>query len=109
MSNDAIRSGAGAVGRYNREVMTRCSIVYALRRQLSLTHLRTLMCIDDPTKRDSCTEIAESEHDLESAILTELQRFIIEIGSDFGFMARQKRMTIDGRDYYLANDDVREA
>lgn len=42
-----------------------------------------------------------SEHDLESAILIELQRFIIEMGSDFAFMARQKRITIDADDYYL--------
>jgi len=42
-----------------------------------------------------------SEHDLESAILAELQRFIIELGTDFAFVARQKRITIDGRDYYI--------
>lgn len=42
-----------------------------------------------------------SEKDLESAILAELQRFIVEIGSDFAFMARQKRITIDHRDYYI--------
>jgi predicted nuclease of restriction endonuclease-like (RecB) superfamily len=42
-----------------------------------------------------------SEQDLESAILVELQRFIIELGSDFAFLARQKRITIDQRDYYI--------
>lgn len=42
-----------------------------------------------------------SEKDLESAILAELQRFIIELGSDFAFLARQKRITIDQRDYYI--------
>lgn len=42
-----------------------------------------------------------SEKDLESAITAELQRFLIEFGSDFAFMARQKRMPIDHRDYYL--------
>lgn len=42
-----------------------------------------------------------SEKDLETAILVELQKFIIEIGSDFAFMARQKRITIDNDDYYL--------
>ncbi len=42
-----------------------------------------------------------SEKDLESAILVELQKFIIELGSDFAFMARQKRITIDNDDYYL--------
>jgi predicted nuclease of restriction endonuclease-like (RecB) superfamily len=42
-----------------------------------------------------------SEHDLEAAILRELTRFLLEIGTDFSFMARQKRMTIGGRDFYL--------
>lgn len=42
-----------------------------------------------------------SEKDLESAILDELQRFIIEIGQDFAFLARQKRIVIDNRDYYI--------
>jgi len=42
-----------------------------------------------------------SERNLEDAILVELQRFIIELGSDFAFLARQKRITIDNRDYYI--------
>jgi precorrin-3B methylase len=42
-----------------------------------------------------------SEKDLETSIIAELQRFIIELGSDFAFMARQKRITIDSRDYYI--------
>lgn len=42
-----------------------------------------------------------SEKDLESAILIELQRFITELGTDFAFLARQKRITVDNRDYYI--------
>ena len=42
-----------------------------------------------------------SEKDLESAIVSELARFIIEFGTDFAFLARQKRITIDNRDYYI--------
>ena len=42
-----------------------------------------------------------SEKDLETAILAELQRFITELGNDFAFMARQKRITIDTRDYKI--------
>lgn len=42
-----------------------------------------------------------SEKDLESAIIAELQRFIIELGNDFAFLARQKRITIDNGDYYI--------
>jgi len=42
-----------------------------------------------------------SENDLESAIIAELQRFISELGNDFAFLARQKRIIIDNRDYYI--------
>lgn len=42
-----------------------------------------------------------SEKDLESAIITELQRFITELGNDFAFLARQKRITVDNEDYYI--------
>lgn len=42
-----------------------------------------------------------SEKDLESAIIAELQRFIVELGNDFAFLARQKRIIIDNRDYYI--------
>ena len=44
---------------------------------------------------------AYSERDLESAILRELEGFILELGSGFAFVARQRRMVIDGRDFYL--------
>ena len=33
--------------------------------------------------------------------LKDLQNFILEFGSDFAFMARQKRITIDQDDYYI--------
>ena len=42
-----------------------------------------------------------SEKDLENAILSQLQQFIIELGSDFAFLARQKRIIIDGIDYKI--------
>lgn len=42
-----------------------------------------------------------SEKDLQASIIVELQKFITEMGSDFAFMARQKRITIDNRDYYI--------
>ena len=37
-----------------------------------------------------------SEHDLESAILAEMQRFLCELGSHFAFIASQKQLVIDG-------------
>lgn len=141
-------------------------IVYALRIQLSWTHLRSLVYIEDPLKREFYIEMCKlekwssrqfqeriksmlyertaiskkpgqtllndlaalkaeqtlspdfvfrdpyfldflglsdtySEKDFETSIIVELQRFITEMGSDFAFMARQKRITIDNRDYYI--------
>ncbi len=141
-------------------------IVSALRRQLSWTHLKTLIYFEDDLKRSFYIEMCKiekwstrtlqervnsmlyertaiskkpeetianelrqlggggkitpdmvfrdpyvleflalndsfSEKDLETAIVAELQRFIVELGSDFAFLARQKRLTIDNRDYYL--------
>jgi predicted nuclease of restriction endonuclease-like (RecB) superfamily len=44
---------------------------------------------------------AYSEKDLETAILRDLENFLLELGSDFTFVARQKRITVDNEDYYL--------
>lgn len=41
------------------------------------------------------------EKDLERAILNALEKFILEIGKDFYFVARQKRITVDNEDYYI--------
>ena len=141
-------------------------IVYALSRQLSWTHFRSIIYMEDPLKREFYIEMCKlekwssrqlqdriqsmlyertaiskkpeltiqndlellkseqklhpdlvfrdpyfldflglsdmySEKDLETSIIAELQRFIIELGSDFAFMARQKRISIDNRDYYI--------
>jgi len=142
------------------------NIVYALRRQLSWTHFRTLIYIDDPLKREFYAELCRRENwstrtlsvkiqnmlyertaisrkpenlirkelkalreedrmspdltfrdpyvlnflglkdtyaekDFEAAVLRELESFILELGTDFSFIARQKRITIDGEDYYM--------
>ena len=42
-----------------------------------------------------------SERDLENAIISELEKFILEMGNDFAFLSRQKRITIEGEDYYI--------
>ena len=42
-----------------------------------------------------------SEKDLETAILREIESFILELGAGFSFVARQKRITVDNEDYYL--------
>jgi predicted nuclease of restriction endonuclease-like (RecB) superfamily len=44
---------------------------------------------------------AFDEKDLEAAILRELERFILELGAGFSFVARQKRILVDAADYYL--------
>lgn len=148
------------------EVFPEEQIVYALSRQLSWTHFRSLIYLEDPLQRDFYAEMCRverwstrtlrdkiqgmlfertgisrkpealarqemaalrdgdrmsadlvfrdpylldflgladtySEKDLEAAILRELEQFLLELGTDFSFVARQKRITVDGEDYYL--------
>lgn len=140
--------------------------VAALGRQLTWTHLRELIAIDDPLKRQFYTEMCRierwstrtlrakvggmlfertaiakrpdavitrdldamrdedrltpdlifhdpylldflglpsdhSEAELEAAILRDLETFLLELGTGFTFVARQKRMQIGSDDYYL--------
>ncbi len=44
---------------------------------------------------------AYSEKELESAILREIERFLLELGAGFSFVERQKRIVLDGDDYYV--------
>jgi len=44
---------------------------------------------------------AYTEKDFETAILRDLEHFLLELGSDFSFVARQKRNVVDNEDYYL--------
>jgi predicted nuclease of restriction endonuclease-like (RecB) superfamily len=41
------------------------------------------------------------ENELENSLLKELELFILELGKGFAFVERQKRMIIDGEDFYL--------
>jgi predicted nuclease of restriction endonuclease-like (RecB) superfamily len=148
------------------EVFPDPAIVSALRRQLSWTHFKRLIYLDDPLKRDFYAEMcrleawstrvlgekidgmlyertavarqpeavvrreidalraedrltpelvfqdpylldflgltgAYDERDLEAALIREVERFLLELGSGFAFIARQKRITVDGDDYYI--------
>lgn len=148
------------------DIFQELEIVHALSAQLSWTHLRELIAIDDPLKRTFYVEMCRierwstrtlkskingmlyertgisrkpaelaskeldrlrnedqltpdlvfrdpylldflglpetfSEHDLEAAILHDLERFLLELGTDFSFLARQKRMSIGPDDFYL--------
>ena len=160
-------------GFYKLQHCVRCAytfsedeIMYAVRTQLTWTHLRSLMSIDDELKRSFYMEVCRLEHwdtrtlnekidsqlyeltalskkpeevikqelvkiketntltpnivfrsdyfldmlgltdvysekDLEDAILIQIQSFIKELGTDFAFLDRQKRITIDSTDYYI--------
>jgi predicted nuclease of restriction endonuclease-like (RecB) superfamily len=148
------------------EVFVDLEIVHALSAQLSWTHLRRIIYLDEPLKRDFYAEMCRmerwntrtlnqkvqsmlfertalskkpaklmamelkklreedklspdlvfrdpylldflqlkdtyAEKDVEAAILREMEAFILELGVGFCFVERQKRMQIDGRDYYL--------
>ena len=41
------------------------------------------------------------EKDLEDAILRDIEQFLLELGSGFSFIARQKRIQIDEDDFYI--------
>ncbi len=148
------------------EVFPDTRIVHAVSAQLNWTHLRRIIYLDDPLKRDFYAEMCRlerwntrtlnqkvqsmlfertalskkpaklmamelkklreedkltpdlifrdpylldflrlkdtyAEKDVEAAILREMEAFILELGVGFCFVERQKRMQIDGRDYYL--------
>jgi predicted nuclease of restriction endonuclease-like (RecB) superfamily len=141
-------------------------IVYAVRIQLTWTHLRSIMFIEDEVARSFYMEMCRIEHwdtrtleekidsqlyertaisrkpeavikqelesikgsnqllpdlvfrssyfldmlglsdvfterDLETAIISQIQQFIKELGTDFAFLDRQKRITVDAVDYYI--------
>ena len=46
-------------------------------------------------------ESAYYEKDLETVIITHLQEFILELGNGFSFVARQKRIHIEGDEYFI--------
>lgn len=41
------------------------------------------------------------ESDLEDALISRLQQFLLEMGKGFAFMGRQQRITMDGEHYYV--------
>jgi len=42
-----------------------------------------------------------SERDVETAILADMERFLLELGAGFTFVARQKRISVGADDFYL--------
>ncbi len=51
-------------------------------------------------------EASYYKKDLESAILTHLQEFLLELGNGFSFVARQKRLHIEGDEFFVGNHCV---
>jgi predicted nuclease of restriction endonuclease-like (RecB) superfamily len=47
-------------------------------------------------------EAAYYERDLETALITHLQEFLLELGNGFSFVARQQRLHLDG-DYFFGD------
>jgi predicted nuclease of restriction endonuclease-like (RecB) superfamily len=41
------------------------------------------------------------ESDLEQALISKLQRFLLELGKGFAFMGRQQRITLDGEHFFV--------
>jgi predicted nuclease of restriction endonuclease-like (RecB) superfamily len=46
-------------------------------------------------------ETAYYEHDLEISLINHLQDFLLELGNGFSFVARQKRIHLDGDEFYV--------
>lgn len=42
-----------------------------------------------------------SEKDLEAALVRNIEKFLLELGADFCFVGRQRRLSIGGEDYYV--------
>ena len=82
---------------------------YALRSQLSWTHYRLLMRVEDIAARNSYLEECIKsnwtpnlyEKDIEQGLIDHLQKFLLELGRGFSFVARQKRITFDGEHYFI--------
>ena len=77
-----------------------------IKNDLMLLQDRDIMTVD-MFYRDPCIldflglQDTYSEKDLENAILAEMEKFILEMGNDFAFMGRQKKITIDGKEYRI--------
>lgn len=63
-----------------------------------------MQIIKDPTVLEFLglkPQAAYYEKDIEAAILTHLQDFLLELGNGFSFVARQKRILIDGDEFRI--------
>jgi predicted nuclease of restriction endonuclease-like (RecB) superfamily len=101
-ANDAITRNLGI-----RELRNQISRKAYERREIANTQLKEASKVPFNVFKDpyllNTLSLKENflEADLEKAILTELEVFILEFGHGFTFIERQKRMTMDGDDYTL--------
>ena len=68
------------------------------------TPINPLEIIKDPYVLDFTGIKPDSsfyESDLEQALITHLNEFLLELGNGFAFVARQKRFDMDGRNFYV--------
>jgi predicted nuclease of restriction endonuclease-like (RecB) superfamily len=77
-----------------------------IRRELAALHekgeLTPSLVFQDPYMLDFLElKDTHSEKDLESALLREIERFLLELGAGFAFVERQKRIVVDGDDCYI--------
>jgi predicted nuclease of restriction endonuclease-like (RecB) superfamily len=101
-ANEVIGQGLGV--RYLRKIIATKTFE---RTQLANTQISKKSKIPMNTFKDPYMldffdlQNAYLEKDVEDAILRDLENFILELGKGFTFVERQKRMIIDGEDFYL--------
>ena len=49
----------------------------------------------------SCADERLRESDLEHALISKLQQFLLELGKGFAFMGRQQRISLDGEHFFI--------
>lgn len=90
---------------YERTALSRApeeTVKADLKRLRSAGQLSPALLLKDPYLLDFLgLQDRYLEKDLEDAILRELERFLLEMGAGFSFVARQKRIQLDGDDFYI--------
>jgi predicted nuclease of restriction endonuclease-like (RecB) superfamily len=98
------RKNGGVCGSYGRRLSASIQATgpVALRAPTNLPPSQPELVFKDPYFLDFLgLRQGHDEADLEAAILRQLEAFILELGRGFAFVERQKRMVIDGDDFYL--------
>lgn len=86
----------------DRKAFERTEIASTQAPALPAAHTEPAQVFKDPYFLDFLgLRQGHDEADLEAAILRQLESFILELGRGFAFVERQKRMVIDGDDFYL--------